>query len=109
MDVQTSTGKTTKGREQHPVTAGKQQQDCYPNPWKEFLEGDPHQPKALWRLERAKGRSQADIDSEHAADPDDGAEYMQGESESSHARGLPVRSTTEVIISCWRPALASQM
>src|SRR5262245_3132731 len=31
--MQTITGKATKGREKHPVTAGEQQQDCYPNPW----------------------------------------------------------------------------
>jgi hypothetical protein len=41
----------------------------------------------LRRLERAERRSQADIDSEHAADPDDGAEYVQGESKGSHEWG----------------------
>jgi hypothetical protein len=78
VDMQTGTGKATECREKHPVAAGKQQQDCYPNPGKEFLEGDPHQPQALRRLERAERWSQADIDREHAADPDDGAEYVQG-------------------------------
>jgi hypothetical protein len=40
--------------------------------------------QALRRLERAERWSQADIDREHATDPDDGAEYVQGQSKGSH-------------------------
>src|SRR5947207_15840723 len=87
VEVQSGTGKATEGREKHPIAASKQQQDCYPNPWKEFLEGDSHEPQALRRLERAERRSQADIDREHAADPDDGAEDVQGEIDGSPERG----------------------
>src|SRR5207244_9062245 len=65
---------------------------------KEFLESDPHQPQALRRIERAERRSQADIDSEHAADPDNSAECVQGESEGSHERGSRFEA---FIIGCW--------
>jgi len=44
-----------------------------------LLEGDPHQPRALRRLERAKRRAQANIDRDHATDPDDGAKYVHSE------------------------------
>src|SRR6266436_157383 len=76
VDVQTGTGKATEDREHHPIATGEQQQNCYPNPGKEFLEGDPHQSQALRRLERAERRSQAGINREHAANPDDRTEYV---------------------------------
>src|SRR5436190_4370176 len=81
------TGKAAKGRKHHPVAADEQQQDRHPHPGKEFLEGDPHQLQALRRLERTERRAQADIDREHAADPDNGAEYVQGEGDGGHERG----------------------
>src|SRR5262249_58524891 len=113
-DVQTGTGKPTEDRDHDRIAAGEQQQNCYPTRGKEFLEGDPHQAQALWRLERAERRSQADIDSEHAADPDDGAEYVQGESEGSHERGSRFealkRLSSAVGTSCKdRPCVASRM
>jgi hypothetical protein len=37
---------------------------------------DAHQPQALRRLERDERRAQADINREHAADPDDRTEYV---------------------------------
>src|SRR5262249_16244020 len=76
-----------EGREHHPIAAGEQQQDRQPHPGKEFLEGAPHQPQAFRRLERAERRSQADIDREHAADPDDGTEWVKGEGEGGHEEG----------------------
>ena len=76
VDVQTGTGKATEDREHHPIATGEQQQNCYPNPGKEFLEGDPHQSQALRRFERAERRSQAGINREHAANPDDRTEYV---------------------------------
>src|SRR5258708_5310359 len=76
VDVQTGTGKATEDREHHPIATGEQQQNCYPNPEKEFLEGEPHQSQALRRLERAERRSQAGINREHAANPDDRTEYV---------------------------------
>jgi hypothetical protein len=85
--VQTGTGKAAEGREHHPIAAGEQQQDRQPHPGKEFLEGAPHQPQALRRLERAERRAQADIDREHAADPDDGAECVKGEGEGGYEEG----------------------
>src|SRR5262249_47673362 len=66
-------------------------QDRQPHPRKEFLQGDPHQPQPLWRLERAERRPQTDIDREHAADPDDGPEYVQGEGGGGH-EPLPIRA-----------------
>ena len=48
------------------------------------MEGDPHQPQALWRLKRAERRAETDIDREHPAHPDDGAEYVQGEGDGGH-------------------------
>src|SRR6478735_2623892 len=93
VDVHAGTGKAPEGREQHPVAAGEQQQDRQPHPRKEFLQGDPHQPQPLWRLERAERRPQTDIDREHAADPDDGPEYVQGEGDGGHER-LSIRGMT---------------
>jgi hypothetical protein len=45
-----------------------------------------NQLQALRRLERAERRAQTDIDREHAADPDNGAEYVQGEGDGGHER-----------------------
>jgi hypothetical protein len=87
VDVQTGTGKAAEGHEHHPVAADEQQQDRDPHSAKEFLKGDPHQLQALRRLERTERRAQADIDREHAADPDNGAEYVQGEGDGGHERG----------------------
>ena len=92
MDVQAGAGKPAKGLEHHPVTAGEQQQDRHPNPGKELPECDPHQPQALRRLQRAERRAQADIDCEHAADPDDGTEYVQAGRDSGHERAPGSRS-----------------
>jgi hypothetical protein len=86
MDVQADTGKAAEGRKHHPVAADEQQQDRHPHLGKEFMEGDPHQLQALRRLERAERRAQTDIDREHAADPDNGAEYVQGECDGGHER-----------------------
>jgi hypothetical protein len=69
---------------QQPLAS--KQQDRQPHPGEEFLKGDPHQPQALWRLERAERGTQTDIDREHAADPDDGAEYVQGKRHGGHER-----------------------
>src|SRR5262249_61048919 len=57
---------------------------------KEFLERCAHQPQALRRLKRDERRAQADINREHATDPDDGTEYVEREGERGHER-LPVR------------------
>src|SRR3954453_9735234 len=77
-------GEAAEGLEYHPVAAGEQKQDRNPDPGKEFLEGDPHEPQALRWLERAERGTQADIDCKHAADPDDGPEDVQGESKGGH-------------------------
>src|SRR6476620_57686 len=79
-------GKAAEGLEYHPVAADEQKQDRNPDPGKEFLEGDPHEPQALRWLERAERGTQADIDRKHAADPDDGPEDVQGESKGGHGR-----------------------
>src|SRR4051812_48928293 len=79
-------GEAAEGLEYHPVAAGEQKQDRNPDPGKEFLEGDSHEPQALRRLERAERGTQADIDRKHAADPDDGPEDMQGESKGGHGQ-----------------------
>src|SRR4029077_17494701 len=42
----------------------------------------------LRRIERARGGPQAHVGGEHAADPDDGAEDMKGESECGHGRSF---------------------
>jgi hypothetical protein len=54
-----------------------------------LFEGREHHPIAasFRRLERAERRSQADIDREHAANPDDGAECVKGEGEGGHEEG----------------------
>src|SRR3954468_12719621 len=77
-------GEAAEGLEYHPVAAGEQKQDRNPDPGKEFLEGDAHEPQALRWLERAERGTQADIDRKHAADPDDGPEDVQGESKGGH-------------------------
>src|SRR3954462_15121159 len=63
-------GKAAEGLEYHPVAAGEQKQDRNPDPGKEFLEGDAHEPQALRWLERAERGTQTDIDRKHAAAPD---------------------------------------
>src|SRR3954452_9528238 len=85
-----------EGLEYHPVAAGEQKQDRNPDPGKEFLEGDPHEPQALRWLERAERGTQADIDRKHAADPDDGPEDVQGESKGGHGADSAVRGATGI-------------
>ena len=75
-DMQAGTGKTAEDYEYHRIAAGEQQQDRRPHPGKEFLERDAHQPQALRRLKRDERRAQADINREHAANPDDRTEYV---------------------------------
>ena len=58
------------------LVPGEQQQDRRPHPRKEFLECDAHQPQTLRRLKRDERRAQADINREHAANPDDRTEYV---------------------------------
>jgi len=74
--MQAGTGKTAEDYEYHRIAAGEQQQDRRPHPGKEFLERDAHQPQALRRLKRDERRAQADINREHAANPDDRTEYV---------------------------------
>src|SRR5215472_2240893 len=76
VDMQAGTGKTAEDYEHHRIAAGEQQQDRRPHPGKEFLERCAHQPQALRRLKRDERRAQADINREHATDPDDGTEYV---------------------------------
>src|SRR5262245_56151191 len=76
VDVQTGTGKTAEDYEHHRIATDEQQQDRHPDPGKEFLERDAHQPQALRRLKRDERRAQTDINREHAANPDDCTEYV---------------------------------
>ena len=54
MDMQADTGEAAERFEHHPVAAGEQQQDGGPDPGKEFLKRDAHQPHPLRRIERAE-------------------------------------------------------
>src|SRR5262245_37598919 len=104
--MQTGTGKTAEDYEHHRIAAGEQQQDRRPHPGKEFLERCAHQPQALRRLKRDERRAQADINREHATDPDDGTEYVEREGERGHER-LPVRGTIKRYYSGYTLAYAS--
>src|ERR1700722_1191339 len=78
--------------------------DRHPHPKKEFLEGDPHQPQALRRIERAERRAQADIDRKHAANPDDGTEDVHGEGHGGgHERASSSRMTRLASTEASRP------
>src|ERR1044072_8342696 len=89
-------GEAAKGLEYHPIAAGEQKQDRNPDPGKEFLEGDPHEPQALRWLERAERGTQADIDRKHAADPDDSPEDVQGEGKGGHGADSVVRGANRI-------------
>src|SRR5262249_3421900 len=54
----------------------------------------------------AAARAQADINREHATDPDDGTEYVEREGERGHER-LPVRGTIKRYYSGYTLAYAS--
>jgi hypothetical protein len=88
VDMQAQASEAAERHEHHPIAAREQQQDRDPDERKEFLEERAPELEPYRRIERARGGPQAHVGREHAANPNDGAENMQGESECGHGRSL---------------------